>query len=68
MALVNRGTSDAPAVRAAYSMLEMASIAAHSTFLVTELFSGKKLGAMTGGFSYPVAANDIAIFRLDPVQ
>lgn len=63
IALLNRGSS-AATIAASWTMLQMTSFTSMATLQVTDLWTGKSLGAITGGFSMQVDAHDLHVYRV----
>ena len=65
MGLLNRYTTSF-SITARWSWLEAAGVDDSTSFCVTELFSGNKLGANVGGVVLPVQPHDMLVLKLSP--
>jgi len=63
--LVNRYTTQ-QSITARWSWLEAAGVDDTTSFCVTELYSGNKLGANVGGIVLPVPGHDMLVLKLMP--
>ena len=61
---MNRDGGAQRTIGARWAWLEAPGVGDATTFCATELFSGAKLGPLTGGASVAVPAHDIAMLRL----
>jgi len=62
---VNRYTTQ-QSITARWSWLESAGVDDTTSFCVTELYSGNKLGANVGGIVLPVPGHDMLVLKLTP--
>ena len=65
MGIVNRYNTQQQ-ISARWSWLEATGVDDTTSFCVTELYSGNKLGANVGGVSLSVLPHDMLVLRLTP--